>query len=97
MEIPIVEFSKMTDEQRARFIQFENMRGVAIPKGVGFAIAYNSSNGYYMGTVISLNGEAGYARRNKETVLIRTCETFLGTKPMRSESDLVINQNDLKI
>lgn len=87
----------MTDEQASRLVRFENMKGIAIPSGVGFAIAYDSSNGYYMGTIISLNGEEGYARRGKETILIRTCETFLGERPSRAESDLVINQNDLKI
>jgi hypothetical protein len=90
MGISIVEFSEMTEEQKKRFTHFENMRGIVIPPRVGFAIAYDSGKGHYMGTITSHNGEEGYTRRDKETILIRTCESFLASRPIRAASDQVI-------
>jgi hypothetical protein len=90
MEIPKIEYSNITLSQKQRFFPFTNMKGIVIPPTMGFAIAYDSSNNYFMGIVVSLNGEKGYVRRNEETVLIRTCETFLGRKTCRSEEDIAV-------
>ena len=89
MKIPRIEYAEMTPSERTRFFPFENMRPMVVPARIGFAIAYDSSKGYYMGVVISNNGEQGYRKRKKEQIFVRTCETSLAAGIMRNPGDIV--------
>jgi hypothetical protein len=89
MKLSFIEYSTLNSEQLGRLTPFRNLQGIVIPPRTGFAVAVDSSNGYYLGVVTSRNGEQGYERNNKETILVRTCETFLACKPIRGEYDIV--------